>query len=74
MLAIELSKKLGDAPVFGYDIPEWGITGPKSPKVSLLPDEMFLISKHRFRLKNILMLLEREFINGVVIEGWGMRL
>lgn len=74
MLAIELSKKLGDAPVFGYDIPEWKITGPKPPILGMLPGEMFLISKHTFSLKNLLLLLEKKFVNGVVIEGWGMRL
>lgn len=73
MLAIELSQKLGGAPIFGYSLPEWGIMGPKLPVLSL-PDEVFLISRHRFNLRNLLLLLDNKVVNGVVIEGWGMRL
>jgi len=73
MLAIELSKRLGDAPIYGYRLPDWGIIGPKAPKRRLHPDEMFLIYNHKFSLKNLLTLLNGKLVNGVVIEGWGMR-
>lgn len=74
MLAVALSRKLGGAPVLGYSLPDWGLMGPKAPRLSLLPDEMFLISRHKFDLKSLLFLLEKKILNGVVIEGWGMRL
>jgi hypothetical protein len=74
MLAIEISKNLGGAPILGYDLPEWGIIGKKWPKNIFLPDEMFLISNHRYNLNNVLLLMEKKILNGVVIEGWGMRL
>jgi len=74
MFAVELSRKLGDAPVFGYNLPEWGIKGPKPPGIISLPDEMLLISKHRFNFNNLITLLKNKIVNGVVLEGWGMRL
>ncbi len=73
MLAIELSRKIGEAPIYGYGLPEWGLIGPPAPKILATPDEMFLITRHRFRLENLLFLLERGLTSGVVIEGWGMR-
>ena len=73
MLAIELSRKIGGAPIFGYSLPEWGLIGPSAPKILATPDDMFLITRHRFRLENLLFLLQRGITVGVVIEGWGMR-
>jgi hypothetical protein len=74
MLALELSKRIGGAPIFGFNLPEWGIKGQQTPNPRFLPSEMFLISRHKFNLNNLILLLEKRIVNGVVIEGWGMRL
>lgn len=73
MLASELSRKLGGAPIFGYSMPDWGLIGPRVPPPRFVPGEMFLISWHRFSHRNLISLLENKILHGVVIEGWGMR-
>lgn len=71
MLASTLAELIKNVNIFGYDIPEWQLTGPKMAKI---PGESFLITGHKFNIKNLLYLIDSGMINGVVIEGWGMRL
>lgn len=74
MLALELSKKLDNAPVYGYSLPDWNISAVQLPALRHLPDQMFMISKNKFNLNNLLALVKKQYLNGIVIEGWGMRL
>lgn len=73
MLATELKRRIGrDIPIFGYDIPEWGLAAPKKD-VPANPRAITL-TWQRFNLDRIAAAVRMELADIVHIKGWGMRL
>ncbi|PWK60556.1 hypothetical protein [Roseicyclus mahoneyensis] len=70
MLALKIQERLDcKSEIFGISIPEWNIFKERGPALK----NPLLLSGHTFDLDEVCYLLRSGAVDGVLINGWGMR-